>query len=169
MSTTRTFPNQIDIVMSDEDRTAIVTALNTVGEKLHPHLVSLLPDERRDRPKMGPRTSDFVNRAMSYMRAMPQYIPGFLDIEEFQRDLDGVNLLLTLQHQISQSNDLIDDSVMVAGGEAYAAALSCYDSLKSAAKRGSPEALAAVSDLAARLPTRRTPKPVAGAPGATAA
>jgi hypothetical protein len=161
MANTRQFPNQIDLVLPDDDRAAVEAAFKTVEDRLHPHLVSLRPDERRDLLKMGPRTSDFVNRTMSFMRAMPQYVPAFLDIEAFQRDLDGVRLLGELQHRINQSNDMIDDSAMVAGSEAFTAALSCYDSLKSAARRGLPDAIAAVDDLGARLPLRRATKPPA--------
>ena len=106
-------PNRIDLVMPDDDRRIIEGALDSMEEKLHPHLVSLGPESRHDMLKMGPRTSDFVNRAMSYMRAMPQYLPAFVDIEAFQRDLDGVRLLGELQHRINQSNDMIDDLSLI--------------------------------------------------------
>jgi hypothetical protein len=158
--------NDISFSMPDEDLQAVKLALQTVEEKLQPHMITLLPDQRREMSKMGPRTSDFVATTMSFMRSMPQYVPGFVDLEEFQRDLDTVQVLRSLQHAVDRISDMISDSMMQAGSEAYSASLSCYAVLKTAAKHGSSEASAAASDLAERLPMRppkTTPAPT-GAP-----
>jgi len=166
MANSHPIRNRISLGIPADDQQAVQAAFQTLIEKLHPHLLSLVPDERREMAKMGPRTSDFVNSTMGYMRAMPQYLPGFVDIEEFQRDLDAVRLLRAFQHQLDQCGDMVGDSLMLAGSEAYAAALSCYDALKTAAKHGSPEAVAAVSDLAERLPQRGAAKAAVAVTGA---
>jgi hypothetical protein len=159
MANTHPIRNRISLVWPPEKRQATEAALLVVEENLHPELIGLMPEERRDMAKLGPRTSDFVKSAIGYMRSMPQYLPGFVDIEEFQRDLDAVELLRALLIRIDTTRGLIADTMMLAGSEAFAAGLSCYDALKTAAKHGSPEAVAAVNDLAARLPTRGPARP----------
>jgi hypothetical protein len=171
MANSHSIPNRVSLDITQDELKEITTLLDAVDEKLDPNLVSLLPDERRDVSKMGPRTSDFVKRTMSYMRSLPQFLPAFVDIDEFQKDLDGVEMLTSLQHRLARSSRMVDDTMMTAGCEALAASLACYDSLKSAAKHGSPEAVAAVADLSERMPRRRASKPVPvevppGAPGA---
>jgi hypothetical protein len=154
MSATSPIPNRLSLSISVDDLQSIKAAQKTVTELLDPHLVNLGTEDRQGLLKMGPRTVDFVTRAMSYMRAMPEYLPPFVDIEEFQKDLDAIGLLRELQHPLEATRDMVDDSLMLAGSEAYTAALSIYDSLKSAAKHGSPEAQAAIADLGTRLGPR---------------
>ena len=159
MSTTSPIPNQISAVFSPDTLQTVHGALQTLTDTLNPLLVNLGPEEKQALPKMGPRTSDFVARTMSYMRAMPQYLPGFVDIDEFQKDLDAVATLGELQHQLGTTHDMVNATRMLAGSEAYVAALSIYEALKTAARRGSPEAQAAAADLAERLGPRGRSKP----------
>jgi hypothetical protein len=163
--------NRISLVISPEDLQTIHGSLQTARSTLEPHMVSLLPEERREMVKMGPRTSEFVTVTMEYMRAMPQYLPGFVDIDEFQRDLDAVQLLRSLLREVDAIRDMLSDSLKLSGGEAYGAGLACYAALKTAAKHGVPEAVVAANDLAERMPTRNSTKaapPPAGAPVAPA-
>jgi hypothetical protein len=166
MAITRPVPNLISLQISDADMQQVDAALQTIDEKLNPQLVDLGPDQRRALAKLGPRSVDFVARAMTHLREMPQYCPGFLDVDEFQRDLDALGLLGPLHLKLSKACDLVDDSIMLAGSEAYKAALAYYNALKSAAKMGSLDARVAANDLAERLPPRSPVKPGAkGDPG----
>jgi hypothetical protein len=147
---------------------AIEGALTTLTTQLNPLLVDLTPEERQQGLKMGPRSSDFVARTLGYVRAMPEYLPGYVDVEEFQRDLDAMVTLQRLQHQLAKTTGMVEDSIMAAGGEAYAVALSIYASLKTAAQRGSPDATAAVGDLSARLGPRGRAKSTTNGAGTPA-
>jgi hypothetical protein len=164
MDTTSPIPNRISLVIPLEVMQKIQAAQQTLTAELNPYLVKLTVDERQVLPKIGPRKSDFVARAMSYMRVMPQYLPGFVDIDEFQKDLDALVTLGELQHQIGSTSAMIEDSMMLAGSEALVVALSIYDSLKSAARRGSAQAQEAAADLAERLGTRGPNKSTAKPP-----
>jgi hypothetical protein len=158
-------PNLISLAIPDADLQQIQAALQVLEDKLNPQLVDLGPEQRRRLAKLGPRSVDFVSRAMVHLREMPQYRPGFLDLDEFQRDLDALALLGTLQLKLVKACDLVEDSLMLAGSEAYKSALATYDALKSAAKLGSLDAKVAADDLAIRLPPRGPVKPAAkGAP-----
>jgi hypothetical protein len=151
MSTPSPIPDLVSFSLSADELQAIQDATKTLTTRFDPHLVQLVPSERHRRAKMGPRSSDFVARALSYARALPEYVPSFVSVDALQKDLDAVSTLRELQHPLKETNDGVADTILVAGSEAYAAALSIYDALKLAAKRGSPQAHAAATDLGERL------------------
>jgi hypothetical protein len=146
--------NRISVTISDTEMQTIHSAVQALQETLLPKLVDLDAEERRTLPKMGAKTVDFVTKAFEYTRANPQFKPVFVDIDEFERDLAGVALLRSLQQPLNQLADLVDDSLMLSGSEAYAAALACYQSLRAAAKLGHPGAAVVFEDLAARFVAR---------------
>jgi len=47
---------------------------------------------------------------MVSMREMPHYLPGFVDISEFQKDLDAIDLLTGLRRQLGRSKESVDDT-----------------------------------------------------------
>ncbi len=159
MSNQSALANRLSLNIPDDDLQAIKAALQTLQAKLLPHLVDLGIDERRQLAKMGPRTVDFVSRSLGYARAMPQYQPSFVDVDEFARNLDAINLLRELQHPLDLAHDMVDDTMLLAGSEAYSDALSMYEALKSAAKRGRADAEQAANDLADRYPGRTAKRP----------
>lgn len=149
--------NRISLDIPDEDMQAIQAAIQTLQDKLVPHLVSLGTEDRRLLPKMGAKTIDFVSKALGYARAHPELKPTYVDADEFSRDLAAVGLLRTLLQPLSQITELVGDSMTLSGSEAYAAALACYQSFKTAAKLKQPGAETIASDLADRF-IGRTPK-----------
>jgi hypothetical protein len=168
--------NRISLDIPADDMLAIQSALKTLQDKLQPHLVDLGPDERRKLPKMGAKTVDFVSKTLSYASTNPQLRPAFVDIDEFSRDLSAVGTLRALQQPLNQLADMVDDSLLLSGSEAYAAALACYQSIKSAARLNMPGAATIASDLAERFASQGpkvggkpatvgegTPKPGVGA------
>ena len=161
--------NLISVSIPDADLQACRDALGILHDKLLPHLVDISPEDRRPLPKMGAKTVDFVTRTLEHMRANPQFKPVFVDLDEFARDLGGVAVLRSLQQPLRQLADLVDDSVVLSGSEAYGAALACYQSAKAAAKLGQPGAAGIAEDLASRFVGRNakaTVPPAAAGNGA---
>ena len=149
--------NRRALAIPDDELQAIQAALRTLQEKLLPRLVDLDATHRRALPKMGAKTADFVTKTLGYVRAYPQFQPPFVDIAQFESDLDAVGTLRALQQPLSQLADMVDDSLLLSGSEAYAAALACYNAFKSAARFRQPGAALAAQDLAARF-SRRPPR-----------
>jgi len=150
------FSNRISLDIPEADMQAVLAAIQTLQEKLQPCLVDLDAEDRRALPKMGAKTVDFVSKTLSYARANPHLKPAFVDIDEYGRDLDAVEVLRKLQQPLSQIADMVDDSLLLSGSEAYAAALAYYQSVKAAAKLGQPGAAVISDDLSARFPGRPT-------------
>ncbi|MGN6527288.1 MAG: hypothetical protein ACTHL8_12955 [Burkholderiaceae bacterium] len=141
--------NRISLQIPAADMEAILAALRTLQEKLKPHLIDLGTENRRLLPRMGAKAVDFVARTLSQARANPHLKPTFVDIDEFSRDLAAVGVLRELQQPLAQLTDMVNDSVLMSGSEAYAAALACYQSFKAAAKLNQPGAASVAADLAA--------------------
>ncbi|MDR1341614.1 MAG: hypothetical protein LBK58_16425, partial [Prevotellaceae bacterium] len=109
------------------------TQINALNTLLAPYLLPLTPDERHDLPKMGDKTLSFVEKAKDYAHQYPQLCPSYLDIPAFDIDMADATGLRTVHIAARQLSDNIDDTVLVAGSEAYQAALVFYNAVKAAA------------------------------------
>jgi hypothetical protein len=146
--------NRISLDIAAEDMQVIEGALQALLNKLKPHLVPISAGDRRTLPRMGAKTIDFVTKALGYAHSNPEFKPAFVDTDEFSRDLSAVGTLRTLAQPLRQLADLVDDSLVLSGSEAYAAALAFYNTVKAGAKLGLPGAQTIADDLAARFPGR---------------
>jgi hypothetical protein len=164
-------PNLIDLAFPPDKLQSCQGALATLTDVFPGVLVDIGPDLRQSLTKYGPGSESFILRAMVLMRAMPQYKPGYVDIDAFQRDLDALALLGPMRDQLRKCLDLVDDSMMLAGADAYTVARAFYKALRAAAGSGSLDAQVAADDLGSRLPARalskRTPTPGAPTPSGT--
>jgi len=149
-----TITQRISLNVPESDAQAIRDAIKVLQDKLVPHLIDLGPEERRGLPKMGDKTVSFVSQTLDYAREHRDMCPPFVDIEEFARDIEAVDLLLGLQRPLSQVMDMVDDSLLLAGSEAYSAALACYQAIKSAARLNVAGAATIADDLGRRFPAR---------------
>jgi hypothetical protein len=125
---------------------------------LAPYLLPLTPDERHNLPKMGNKTLSFVEKAFDYARRYPQLCPSYLDLTAFEVDMTDATGLRTVHITAQQLSSDIDDTVMVAGSEAYQAALMFYNAVKGAAAQSIPGAKDVYDDLKSRFPSIKRKK-----------
>jgi hypothetical protein len=128
------------------------TKVNEAKALLAPYLLALTPTERRELPKMGGKTISFVEKAYDFARQNPNLIPPYLDIDAFGVDFGDAHGLWTLLNTVQQLEQNIDDTEMIAGSEAYQAALVFYKSVKMAAAQDIPGAKAVYDELKIRFP-----------------
>jgi hypothetical protein len=130
-----------------------LTKMGEIATSLKPYLVNLTPEERRSLPKLGNKSLSFGEKAFEYAEANPELYPAFLNLEDFKIDMQdatGLRVLGITAQQISQG---IEDTVMLAGSEAYHQALLFYGNVKTAAASNIPGAKTIYEDLKARFPT----------------
>lgn len=118
---------------------------------LLPFLVSLTNAERVRLPKMADGTTPFVSKALSYAESTPSLVPPYLDVPELKQDFALAQTLGDLLRTLGQLTQSVQDTQMAVGSEAYAAALTFYQTTKQAAKVGVPGADAIYQDLKARF------------------
>ena len=123
-------PNLVSAELSDTDQADIMAAINIIRDKL-PFLVSLTPSDRRAIAKLGDKTRAFVEKSMEFAIQHPGYLPRLFDIEEMRRDVELFAALYPVLMSLIHLQELIQDTYMVVGQEAYAAARVVYKSAKS--------------------------------------
>ncbi|MDR2131669.1 MAG: hypothetical protein LBP56_11000 [Odoribacteraceae bacterium] len=128
------------------------TKIDEANALLAPYLLPLTPEERHDLAKMGNKTLSFVEKAQDYAHKYPQLCPSYLNLTAFDTDMSDATGLRTVHISAKQLSETIDDTVIVAGSEAYQAALTFYNAIKAAAAQDIPGAKAVYADLKARFP-----------------
>jgi len=138
----------------EEAQNRIIEALDL----LSPYTVNLKPEERRDILKLGDKSLAFGEKAFDYAKANPMLVPPYLDMGMFENDMKDVTGLRVLLATAQQLSMMIDDTMMVAGSEAYTAALVFYNAVKVAANQNISGAKPIYNELQERYPRRPTKK-----------
>ena len=143
--------NLISISLTDAQWQEAETAVQTLKKLFENQLVTLTPDQRRAITKMGDGSLSFTEKAADYAKSNPEFLPPFIKLEEFEGDLKASRMLNSLFQSLSQLTTQIDDSMMVAGSEAFTAARAYYATAKTASKANAAGAKVIVSDLSVRF------------------
>ena len=125
--------NRVSASLSQADQQAVLAAIQTIREKL-PFLIDLTPEERRNLPKLGDKSQAFVAQAMTIATQNTDILPRGFDVAEFQKDVDLLTALQPLMAALTQLQELVEDTYLEVGSEAYAAALAVYSYAKASGK-----------------------------------
>ena len=149
--------NQISIEIPQQIIADVNQKLQECRTLLAPYLQALTADEKQSIFKMGDKTVATVQKVRSYTVTNPEFIPAYMNTEEFQTDAAIVTNLDPLGNLATQLASDIKDTVMLAGSEAIVSALLYYGTVKEAANKGIPTAQPIYADLSQRF-TRETTK-----------
>ncbi len=149
------YDNRVVAVLSDEDVTAIQTALATIRGAL-PFLVTLSGQERRELAKMGPKSVGFDEKCAAYMTNRAEFAPGFMDVNEVQKVRTLRSQMLRFTMELQTLAGCVDDTVQLVSSEAWRADLDYYKGVREAAKTGQAGAQDAYDDLRVRFPGPRS-------------
>jgi hypothetical protein len=119
--------------ISAADRAAIEAALDTIREKL-PFLVTMTAEERRKLAKLGDKTRAFVEKSAEFAARHPDYLPRRFDLDAMREDVELFMALYPIWVALNDLQELVYNTYMLAGSEAYAAAREVYQSAKATGK-----------------------------------
>lgn len=148
--------SRIDAVLPESEIEAVLIALDVVRKKM-PFLIGLTTSERRQLAKIGKKSQTFVGSALDVAAQHSTLMPRCLDVEEARRDLALFEALNPILQSLSQLRELVEDTQMVAGSEAYAAARLAYNSAKTAGRSMGLDDV--MDDLAQRFRKTRKVQP----------
>jgi hypothetical protein len=134
--------------------------LDEVMELLKAYLYSLTPEDRQDLLKMGDKSLAFVEKTSELASANPLFVPAFVSLDDLKTDLADALNLRTLSNRLHQLSREVDDTVMLAGSEAFTQALSIYSMVKQAARDNVPGAEVMFDELQKRFALGRPKKTV---------
>jgi hypothetical protein len=125
--------NRISASLSQADRQAVLDAINTIRTKL-PFLIDLSPEERQGLPKMGDKSRGFVEQALTVATQNPDVLPRSFEVEEMRKDVELLAALAPVVAALAQLSELVEDTYIEVGSEAYTAALLVYQFARAAGK-----------------------------------
>jgi hypothetical protein len=149
--------NRISFSVDEARKQRILAALTVLNEDLLPLLVELSQGEARELPIMGDKSYAFVVKALEYAKQYPEFA-ALIDVPEFEKDVNAVGLLREFYVPLLQLTKKLQDSITLAGSEAYVAGLTYYGSSKEGVKRKHPNAVLIVEELGKRFPGRSKTK-----------
>lgn len=145
--------NKVSIEFTAEKQTAVKDAMSVLRTELSEFLaVNLTADERVNMLRMGAKSVDFVTRALDYASLNLPLVPAYMNLEEAKKDLALVQSLAPVIKDLSTILRGLEDLSMLAGSEAYDAALIFYHSLKGAGRAEVPGMQTIYDDLKRQFP-----------------
>ncbi len=144
--------NRLSGEITPDNLERIKNFLSEISTILQPVVQGLSNEERQVLPKMKDKTIPFGEKVVSYCDSNPEFAPNFLDKVELKKDLSLAKALKPIWDAVSVLYSDIDDTMMLAGSEAYEGSLFYYHSVKYAAKKGNVAAKPIIEDLAKRFP-----------------
>jgi len=148
--------NGISANLSASDRQAVMEAIATIRQRL-PFLVDLTAEDRKTLPKLGDKSRAFVIKALEVGTQNPDFLPRSFDLDEMRRDIELFEALYPILLSLTQLQELVDDTAVAVGSEAYAAGLMVYNYAKASGKGTGLDSM--VNDLGRRFArkTKRVP------------
>ena len=123
--------NLISASLNAKDKQAIMEAIQTIREKL-PFLIDLSKQDRQHLPKLGDKSRAFVEKALEVAKQNVDMLPRSFEPKEFEQDLQLFSDMSSIFIALSQLNELVDDTTLAVGSDAYSAALDVYTYAKAA-------------------------------------
>jgi hypothetical protein len=132
--------NRIATVLNAPQLERINMLLNDLGRELSLFAVGLTTEERMVLPKMNDGNQPFVDDALAGARQTADLFPAYVKVDDLETDLHLFHQLDGLQQRLVRMVELVSDTQMLAGSEAYVTALSIYRLAEAAAQAGLPGA-----------------------------
>lgn len=129
--------NRIDATLGANVRQEVLTKIQEIRDLL-PFLQDLTVEERRELPKMGDKSRAFVEGALTLAEQDDSFLPRSFDVSEMRQDVDLTAGLAPIQTALAQLSELVEDTMTLAGSDAFLAGLIVY---QSAQRNGRGEAL----------------------------
>ncbi len=154
--------NRVSATLSQTDLQAVLAAIQTIRDKL-PFLIDLTPDERRTVPKIGDTGHNFAAQALTIATQNPDILPRGFDLAEFQRDVELLAALRPVVAAATQLQELVEDTYLQVGSEAYTSALSVYGYAKAGNKGAALDSL--LADMKRRFTRKSSQSTTSSNPG----
>ena len=119
---------------------------------IKPYSVVMTADERASALKVGDKAFTFITKVFAYIKTNPEYIPNYLNKEEFNVDFQDADGHVDVVSLINQLYNYLDDTKLAARSEAYAASLYYYGGVQQAASVNLPGAKPIYDDLKQYFP-----------------
>lgn len=109
--------------------------------------IKLTPEQRSAAPAIGKRRSSFVITALRWARQFPRLLPGFRNINDYERTAGDYDWLLPVLDRVKTLQEKLDDTVLQIGSNYFEYSRSFYTNAKEAADGNEPGTETVVREL----------------------
>jgi hypothetical protein len=141
--------------ISPDVEAQIIQSLKDMHEQQMPFLIDLAKKERIRMAKLSPRYADFVDTGYRHAVTCPQFLPNYLPLEEFTKDMNLRDSLLRVREEVRILDKKLRDTIMVVNSEAFQSSRVFYNTVKAAARNKEDGAEIIVKDLATHYKRKR--------------
>ncbi len=138
--------NRISAEIPQDVEDLLVLDLEEMRKRL-PFLIDLSIEERIAMPKSSRKLVDFIDTGLLQAKTHPNYLPSFVDINEFEKDVKVRKSLRRIYEALNAFTERVRDTLMVVESEAYLAARVLYKTAKAAAKEGAEDAERIIKEM----------------------
>jgi hypothetical protein len=112
-----------------------------------PFLIKLDKVTKRSMMSLDDSHVPFVEKCLQYGQKNASIVPLYVNIGELSKDFTLFTQMQGISRDVNRFAEMVNDTRIAAGTDAYLASLSIYNSAKQAAKMGVPGSQAIVDDL----------------------
>ncbi len=138
--------NLISATFSEEDEKKAMELLAQL-KALFPFGIKLTSDQKKRLAKLDDARIPFADKGIFYGEQQPLIVPPYTDLTELKKDIAFFKATRRVGAELSSLAEMVDDSRIAAGVDAYQAVLSIYNSAKGAAKQGVPGTQTIVDEM----------------------
>ena len=149
--------NRISVMIPEEALSMAMQHFVSGAQIMTPYLINLTPEQRKELPKLGDKSTAFVIKGIDYLHTPTSPIPSYVNVPELEIDFKLIEDLRKLLQVIMPTIDMIDDTMTLAGSDTYMSVLAFYSYIKGAAKLNVPGAQTIYDDMSERF-SHRTAK-----------
>lgn len=139
--------NRLSAEITTESMTAIIDHVKGIETELADVAISVSVAEKKSLIGAGPKILEFMDKALEYAEKNPELIPGYLDLEEFKRDLELTRKLWVLHKHILPLMGRINDTLAAACTDSYSSSRQFYKYLQTATSANLPGTATIVKEL----------------------
>jgi hypothetical protein len=136
----------ISATFSSDDEQQVMSLIAQIKAKF-PFGIKLSAEQRKRLAKLDDGRIPFVEKGIAFAGQQPKIVPPYTDLAELQKDLDFVKATRRVGAELQSLFEMVADTRIAAGSDAYQATLSIYNSAKSAARMGVPGTQAIVDEM----------------------
>ncbi len=133
----------------------VKSRLSEAKKLLEPYCPTLTVEQRKSLPKMSDGTLAFGEKSLEHAINHPEFLPSHISLDDWKIDMADVNNLKQVMVLVGDINQMVDDTRMTAGNEAYFAGRGYYHNVQRASGDGVQGALPIQKDLATQFANRR--------------
>jgi hypothetical protein len=138
--------NYVSAVFSDEDQRETLELVAQLKAKLQ-FCIKLTNNQKKVMPKVDDSRFPFVEKGIQFGMQEPRVVPPFTNLDEYGKDMALFKNMGPVENELLSLTEMVTDTRMAAGTDAYQAALSIYNAAKGAVKMGVPGTQAIVDEL----------------------